>query len=84
MYFTKIDLKSVYHKIRIREGYEWITTLKTKESPYEWIIMPFGLTNAPSTFIMSMNDMLKPHLGKFAVFYLDLVIFSKTKEENIA
>jgi len=82
--FTKLDLKDVYQRLRIREGDEWKTAFRTQYSHFKYKVMPFGLVNAPATLQAMMNKILQELLDDGVVVYRDdILIYSESEEEHI-
>ena len=83
MVFSKIDLRSGYHQVRIKDEDIFKTTFRTRYGHYEFVVMPFGLTNCLAVFMFLMNNMMHNYLDKFVVMFIDdIIIYSTTEEEH--
>ena len=83
-WFTAIDIRDAYYRIRMKEGEEWKTAFRTRFGLYEYQVMPFGLTNAPASFQELINDTLREYLDTFVLAYLDdVLIFSTDYKSHV-
>ena len=83
VYFSKIDLHSDYHQLKIKLEDITKTTFRTRYGHYEFLVMAFGITNAPTAFMDLMNRVFEKYLDKFMIVFIDdILIYSKTEEDH--
>lgn len=81
----KLDLRSAYNLIRIREGDEWRTAFSTTSGHYEYLVMPYTLSNAPSVFQALVNKVFRDMIGSQVAVYIDnILVYSANLEDHIA
>ena len=82
--FSKTDLRSSYHQIRVKDGDIQKTEFKTRYRHYEYLVMSFGISNAPGVFMNYMNRIFHAYLDRLVVVFIDdILIYSKYEEEHV-